>query len=220
MKHAIIIGAAKCGTTSLYHMLGQHSEICPGLEKEPDYFGANPYKFTDYASIWPNYTSGWALEASTMYTSARYTRVSEAIYRSGIQAKFIYLMRNPWDRIESLMRFLSSGDIHPTFIESSNYLSRLETYAAAFGRESLLPVMFEDLVEDAVGTVNKVTDFLELDREPVTPVWELKTKVNFSTEYLESSYRKSRRQYAMQQLAVSMQQLKEHWGVDIARWGF
>ena len=33
--HAIIIGAMKSGTSSLFHYLSQHPNVCPSKPKEP-----------------------------------------------------------------------------------------------------------------------------------------------------------------------------------------
>lgn len=229
MNHVIIIGAAKCGTTSLYYMLGQHSQICLSLEKEPDFFGANPFNFNNYSDLWPNYRDNqWALEATTMYTShpTRYGEIPQTIKRYGINPRFIYLMRNPWDRIESLMRFLPSSssasyiEFRPEFISGCDYFSRLESYADVFGRASILPIQFEDFVIDPCAVAQRVFSFLDLELETVTPQWVLKTEIQFPQDYIDSSYRKSRRSYAMQQLAPSMQQLAKRWDVDIQRWGF
>jgi len=40
-----VLGAPKCGTTSLVHWLGQHSEIFFSPKKEPHYF-FSPYRRT------------------------------------------------------------------------------------------------------------------------------------------------------------------------------
>lgn len=38
LPNFLVVGAAKSGTTSLYHLLGQHPEIYMSPEKEPEYF--------------------------------------------------------------------------------------------------------------------------------------------------------------------------------------
>ena len=35
---ALIIGAMRCGTTSLFSYLSQHPEVAPSTPKEPDFF--------------------------------------------------------------------------------------------------------------------------------------------------------------------------------------
>src|ERR1700728_3618911 len=38
LPNLIVIGAAKCGTTSLHHYLSQHPQICMSHKKELDFF--------------------------------------------------------------------------------------------------------------------------------------------------------------------------------------
>ncbi len=43
LPNFFLVGAPKCGTTSLFHYLGQHPEIYISPTKEPNYFaGRNP----------------------------------------------------------------------------------------------------------------------------------------------------------------------------------
>lgn len=37
-RYLLIIGAMKCGTSSLYDYLSGHPQLCPALIKEPEYF--------------------------------------------------------------------------------------------------------------------------------------------------------------------------------------
>src|SRR5688572_4882156 len=95
-EHAMIIGAMKSGTSSFYHYLIQHPQICPAKMKEPMFF-------TDYqlqkVSI-DNYSDLWdfdsekhkiALEASTGYTKYPFEPdVPRKISEYGIRPKMIY----------------------------------------------------------------------------------------------------------------------------------
>lgn len=47
-KHFFILGAARCGTTSLYNYLNQHKRICMSVPKEPGYFDRKIYEQKDY----------------------------------------------------------------------------------------------------------------------------------------------------------------------------
>lgn len=230
MNHAIIIGASKCGTTSMHYMLGQHPQVCLGDFKEPDFFGTNFRNYQTYSDIWPDWDPAkhkWALESTTSYTShpTRYKQIPQIIQNYGIEPKLIYVMRDPWDRIESLMRFATRSttpylQVENNFIDGCDYYSRLEAYASVFGRHRIQVLQFEDLVADPNKTVNRVFDFLEISQQNIEPQWALKSQAQLPEEYLVSSYRKTRRHYVMQQLAPCMQQLADHWGVDVQRWGF
>lgn len=104
---ALIIGAMKCGTTSLYNYLAQHPEISACTYKEPSFFSteSNWSKgFEWYYDLW-NWDKNRhkiALEASTSYTRIHeYSNAAEKIAAVDKNFKFIYIMRNPIKRIES-----------------------------------------------------------------------------------------------------------------------
>ena len=42
LPNFLIAGAAKCGTTSLYHYLGQHPDVFLSTPKEPNFFRVLP----------------------------------------------------------------------------------------------------------------------------------------------------------------------------------
>jgi hypothetical protein len=64
----IIIGAAKCGTTSLYHWLVQHPSVAPAATKEVHYFDYNYFRGLDW------YRSHFPLEAEADAFAAEHGR--------------------------------------------------------------------------------------------------------------------------------------------------
>ncbi len=107
-----IVGAPKCGTTSLYAYLRQHPQIfMPGFSgKEPHYFGRDltfigrerpAYSQEKYASYFakaaPEQMVG---EASTWYLYSR--TAAEEIQAFNPQAKIIIMLRNPVDVMYAL----------------------------------------------------------------------------------------------------------------------
>ncbi len=102
-----IIGAPKCGTTSLYEYLKDHPNIFMSPTKEPMYFDfdlkkPHPINFTAYQSLFskadPNIHKAVG-EASTSYLYSE-VAVSE-ILRNYPNAKFIVTLRNPVDFVQS-----------------------------------------------------------------------------------------------------------------------
>jgi tetratricopeptide (TPR) repeat protein len=96
----IIIGAAKCGTTSLFEYLQQHPQILLPHKKEIDFFN----KYFDRGRDWylahfysiaetNNFITG---EASTRYFD--WTEVDIKIKQMLPQTKLIILLRNPVER--------------------------------------------------------------------------------------------------------------------------
>ncbi len=111
----ILIGAAKSGTSALYHFLRQHPQVFMSVNKEPNYFalqsqtlafagpgdvGINQRSVTTreayealFAGKQPGQLSG---EASTLYL---YHEAAPAhIRRQRPDAKLIAILRNPTDR--------------------------------------------------------------------------------------------------------------------------
>ena len=108
-----IVGAPKSGTTSLYHYLNQHQDICMSLIKEPNYFSSEELndqglyykakvisKLESYHKIFIQEKDHQLLgEASVSYLF--YQNVPLKIYKYNPTAKIIILLRNPIERAHS-----------------------------------------------------------------------------------------------------------------------
>lgn len=179
---ALIIGAMKSGTTSLFSYLAQHPQISACKDKEPMVF-TNSHKlekgFEWYQSLWD-----WnpdqhkvALEASTSYTRipARPNaaeRISQ--YQDKASFKFIYIMRNPFDRIESHCNHVQANcrpedtkvafeNIYSNLILTSQYARQIEEYYKIFPSNNILLLKFEDLKVSPLIFVRTVCQFLDVD---------------------------------------------------------
>src|SRR5687768_6716910 len=106
-KLGIIIGAMKCGTTALHEALSRHPEVAAAVAKETDYF-SNPLKY-QRGSTW--YRGQFcfdeshhviAVESSPTYTMfPTYSGVSQRMRNSDWSFRFVYVVRNPFERISS-----------------------------------------------------------------------------------------------------------------------
>lgn len=94
----IIIGAQKCGTTSLYQYLIQHPQIVPARQKEVHFFDLNFAKGVDwYRQQFQPVSEGLITgEASPYYMF--HPLVAQRIYELFPQVKLIALLRNPVER--------------------------------------------------------------------------------------------------------------------------
>src|SRR5579864_1872053 len=89
--YVIIIGAMKCGTSSLFNYLASHPAICKCVTKEPEFFSAHQLHrrkgVAAYEHLWsfdPD-VHLYALEASTGYTKYPEERdIPEKMYRYNI----------------------------------------------------------------------------------------------------------------------------------------
>lgn len=110
-----ILGAAKCGTTSLYHYLECHPEIFMAREKEPTFFCrsfqvvSNP---VDYLALFDRVTTERVIgEASHAYLSDPSTaRVLKALFPA---AKLLIILRHPADRAYSLYHHMRRHGLEP-----------------------------------------------------------------------------------------------------------
>ena len=187
---ALIVGGMKCGTTSLFEILRQHPEIAGSRKKEPGFFSDDEA----WAKGWEWYIGLWdwntarhkvALEASPAYTAfPSVPSVPERISSvKGAQFRFIYLLRNPLDQIQSNIRHtlyagwgkpLDEG-ISEWMIDLVRYSTQIDQYVSRFPRDRLLLLTLEEFRLHPESVLRKVCHFLEVD-----PTFEFK---GVSTRY-------------------------------------
>lgn len=176
-RHALIIGAMKSGTTSLFEILAQHPEIAAARIKEPDFF-SDPAVFEQgwdwYRGLWDRtHPSQVALEASVSYTKAPiWPDVPERIASMpNADLRFIYMIRHPITRISSQVRHsifegwgasLDEG-IPEDAIEFTRYAAQLDRYLEHFPRSSFLVVTLEEFSTTPNDVLRRICSFLEID---------------------------------------------------------
>ena len=112
----LVVGGAKCGTTSLFYYLEQHPEIFAPSEKEPHFFSffntppqyASPAelrvisKISDYSNFYKNADESQLLcEASTSYLydyENTIKNIKDVYGEQFRKLKIVILLRNPADR--------------------------------------------------------------------------------------------------------------------------
>jgi hypothetical protein len=170
-RFLLIIGAMKCATTSLFSYLAEHAEIAPAAIKEPEFFSrrqghrAALARYEDLWSFDPD-RHRYAMEASTGYTKFDERGAAEAIHAYGLRPRLIYIVRDPFDRIESHYNFMLQDPAwrraitDPVLVLTSSYYLYIEDYSRVFGRENLLVLDYDALSSDPRGTVNRACAFL------------------------------------------------------------
>jgi hypothetical protein len=190
----MIIGAQKCGTSTLFRILKSHPFLVGSRRKETNFFSLS----TDWRKGLPEYErlfepkeGALYFEASPTYTfypgghfsdvleekyPIRNYRVWADIFDYNPKMKFIYLVRNPRDRIvSSYMHHYERGFIDMGiddairrdrgFIDVSRYYTQISPYIRTFGAENVLIVDFEDLVRSRDAVLQKISKFLAIDFE-------------------------------------------------------
>ncbi|MEO0532120.1 MAG: sulfotransferase [Planctomycetota bacterium] len=174
----VIVGAPKCGTTTLYQYLLRHPGIFMSTPKEMSFFS----KPEVYARGFPWYTALFEPagddqlcgEASTTYARwPTYEGTAERMADAVPEARLIYLVRNPVDRVYSFyahrMREQVSAGIDeflaatPEAIHSGLYMSQLDELLRHFPREQLHVLLLDDLKASPQAVIDGVLGFLGLD---------------------------------------------------------
>ena len=165
----------KAATTSVYAYLENHPEICPAITKEPEFFTDNTehgVTVQSYEELWEyeKLKHKYVVEASTGYTKYPSVKdVPEKIAAYGLKPKFIYIVRNPFDRIESHYNFMQHNEHWKNAIEdehlinTSDYYLQLEQYMEFFSKEDFLILDFDDFKREPTSVMKSVYDFLGLD---------------------------------------------------------
>ena len=172
---AIIIGAMKCATSSLFRYLVEHPEISGCKQKEPNFFSENlDNGFEWYLSLWGDKSKNEKvmLEASTSYTKfPNAGNVAKKISYFPCNYKFIYIIRDPIDRVRShyqhsLLAGRMEGPICDRLHENSHiinvckYYLQLSLYEKYFSKDSILVIKFEDLVDSPQQTLMRICKHL------------------------------------------------------------
>jgi Sulfotransferase domain len=184
-----VIGAMKSGTTSLHEYLNTHPQIAMSEWKEPAFFveELTLRRGEDwYLSLFENDTGYRYLgESSTHYTRLPlFQGVAERLHRFNPDARLIYIMRNPLDRLVSqywhntqIRDFKRGGGEprslsravreDPQYLAFGDYAMQLRPYIDLFGREALYILTFEMLVQDPQRELDRIYEWLGLPSHPL-----------------------------------------------------
>ena len=175
----LVIGAMKCGTTTLYADLEGQPAFRMSKVKEASVLiqVRDPDKVPEYYRRLFEGEPGARRfgEASTLYSQLpRHAGVPErARELLGPDLRFIYLVRNPVERaISNHYHRYAAGDCGPdvdaavrsesTLVDFGRYAMQLEAWVRVFGPEAALVLRFEDYVRDRAGGLQRVGDFLSV----------------------------------------------------------
>lgn len=187
----LVIGAQKCGTTTLFEDLRSHPGI--GLaDKESSVLLGSATASGDgielpeedlcasYARTLPRGASGCLLgEVATGYSMLpRYPNAISNAVRVLPNAKIIYIVREPVARVVSHHHHdfgygLTGPDIntsvhtHEELLNNSRYATQIQPWLDAYGSDAVLVLKFEDYVADRQASSAKVFSFLGVHPSPL-----------------------------------------------------
>ena len=179
----IIVGAMKSATSTLQEQLAGQPGIFMSSPKEPNFFSdAEQYAkgMSWYSSLFAKAPEGSCLgEASTHYTKLpTYPEVVQRLKEHLPDARFIYVMRHPLDRLVShYIHEWSTGvyrcsleeaiNKYPDLIAYGNYAMQLEPYFKTFGHAAVLPVFFDRLLSEPQAELERICRFIGYQAQPV-----------------------------------------------------
>lgn len=186
LPNFLIVGAQKCGTTSLHDILSKHPETGMSNTKEINYFTFdNKYSkgLSYYSSYFNNIDSKKIAigEASPGYICT--PGVPERIHQDLGKIKIVIILRDPvrrafsqyWDNRRHLNEHLTEKQIVSTYLDTEytperrGYFSRgvyahqVEKYFNLFGRNHVQVIILEQLIKNQNELLQKLYSFLGLN---------------------------------------------------------
>jgi hypothetical protein len=182
----VVLGAMKCGTTSLHHYLSEHPNVLLAPEKEMNFFfGSIP---GEPGNLWRG--MAWYRDrlpadgrlrgdVSPGYTSPDHPDVAARIAAAAPDVKLLYLVRDPLARAVSQYRHhrrdgteprsLADALLDPAghYLLRSRYADRLRPFLEHFSASQVGVVEHEDLLHrtrDTVGSICRFLGIAPLDR--------------------------------------------------------
>ncbi|MDE3180644.1 MAG: sulfotransferase [Acidobacteriota bacterium] len=183
-----IVGAPRCGTTSMWSYLGSHPEIFMSKQKEPHFFCLD-LKFADSPEppleeylrhFAPASGQKKVGEASPDYLLSAVA--PRAIKEFSPAAQIIIMLRNPLDVMHSLhsetfntgepiadFEAALEADTRRTgrqligYRQFTDYPEQVQRYLDTFGRDNVHIVIFDDLKENSARVYRAVLGFLGVD---------------------------------------------------------
>lgn len=213
LPNLLVIGAMKAGTSSLHDYLNQHPDIFMSEKKELDFFveerawknGIDWYKkqFGCSDVIYKG-------ESSQDYSKCHWwpgvpSRIKSVL---GDNVKFIYIIRNPMDRIYSHYSEMQAQNCAPAnledyimqdmdeneIVQTSCYGKQIKEYLKHYDKKHFYFSSLECLRADKLGVLNEICEFLgvsyfteDIDLNYIKNASEFKRTQNVIGKYLNNA---------------------------------
>lgn len=181
---AIVIGATKAGTTSLFHYLSDHPQVFMDPQKELRFF-SDPARAA-HGSDWYLRRFAEAGDRVAMESSNGYTRdpvypgVPERMAATCPDVRLVYLIRDPMARLESHYRhrlamgreWRSPSDAiaaEPSYVAASLFGHQLSLYRRHFPDDRIHVARSERFFDDHDDARAGLCAFLGIDHDPLRP---------------------------------------------------
>jgi hypothetical protein len=176
----LVIGAAKCGTTTLCALLDRHPDVYVHPRKELNFFSHDDGYARGLAWYAQQFATAGAAavigEGSPNYTKlSLHPDAAPRIARALPHAKLIYVVRHPLRRMESAWlharrsghrssaSFTRTVRRQRSYVDTSDYGRQLAAYQRLFADDQILVVFLDDLESDPKGVLARCFEFLGVD---------------------------------------------------------
>ena len=179
-----IVGAPKCGTTSMYRYLEQHPQVFLPAQKELNFFADDLFpdyiSEKDYLGLFAGAGDAKAVgEASVWYLYSN--NAARNIHAFDPRARIIIMLREPVEMLYSLhsqqyfqgmdpqvdfAAALARGDAAGALLNyraTACYAEQVARYLELFGAERVHIILYQDLKADLPGVYRDTLAFLGLD---------------------------------------------------------
>jgi hypothetical protein len=188
LPNFLVVGAQKCGSTSLHDILSEHPQANMSKIKEVNFFlYKNKYnKGLEYYSSYfeqPDANHRVTGESSPGYICA--PGVHKLIHQNLGDIKIVIILRDPikrafsqyWDNRCSLNESMSESEIIDTPLETKyspkrkGYFSRgvyfpdVKKYIELFGENNVHIIILEHLIKNQTSGLHQLYDFLGIDKD-------------------------------------------------------
>jgi hypothetical protein len=189
LPNLFVIGAPKCGTTSLHAALAQAPTAYMSRVKEPGFFSSDrqfargvKYYLDSYFKGANDYSVRGESTPWYLYSAAARRRIADVVGPTG--ARIVILLRNPADRaysmyldqhrigneerrfrdaVEEEMKQIESGNLNPDirrrYIWGGQYAPHVTAWVDTFGRDRICIILTDDL-RDSASTWGLLSTFL------------------------------------------------------------
>jgi Sulfotransferase domain len=180
LPNLLVVGAAKCGTTSLHYYLSLHPEIHMSTPKELNFF-QDP-KCMDRLDLYAAFfdeRSPVRGESTTIYSMHPVIPLVPQRISSALPAvKLIYLVRDPVERafasyVEEVTHamerrtfedaFRDVDDPYNRYVAASRYATQIERFLSCFSPDDLLVVDQSELRDRRSETLRQIFRFVGVD---------------------------------------------------------
>lgn len=179
LPNFIVIGAGKAGTTSLWGYLRDHPQVFVSDPKELNFFTTehNWNRGLEwYESHFENIGDAVAIgEVTGSYTNwPNFYGVPERMFDILPDARLVYVIRHPVERIVSAFKYMSlRGDenlpideairTNPMYLSVSSYATQIEQYLKFYPTKNLHIILSEEMRDNRLFTLKRVFEFLGVD---------------------------------------------------------